>query len=189
MLYLSATLCIASASMTIRVGAWILLALQIHHTTQMPFEYSLSHFNFFGIYHHDDNKVHSGGEERYLGDSNLDWGQGLPALKEYIDREKIDIIYLSYYGTAEPSHFGIRYQLLPVEKKLSEPVSERIPRDAKRHIVAIGATNLQGIYTDKPDIYAFLRDIPPTTIVGGCIWVWDLTDDPKTLDKVRSLAP
>ena len=47
---------------------------------------------------------------RYLSDSNLDWGQDLKGLKAYMDKEKLPIIYLSYFGTAPPSYYGIRYQ-------------------------------------------------------------------------------
>ena len=47
---------------------------------------------------------------RYLSDSNLDWGQDLKGLKAYIEREKLPIIYLSYFGTAPPAYYGIRYQ-------------------------------------------------------------------------------
>src|SRR5262249_48241866 len=50
---------------------------------------------------------------RYLSDSNLDWGQDLKGLKNYMDREGIPVIYLSYFGTAPPSGWGIRYQYLP----------------------------------------------------------------------------
>lgn len=40
-------------------------------------------------------------------DSNLDWGQNLPQLKQYMDENHIDSIYLRYFGTADPAAFGI----------------------------------------------------------------------------------
>jgi hypothetical protein len=46
----------------------------------------------------------------YLSDSNLDWGQDLKGLKAHMEKEKLPIIYLSYFGTAPPSYYGIRYQ-------------------------------------------------------------------------------
>jgi len=52
-----------------------------------------------------------GGPDRgyyHLSDSNIDWGQGLKGLKSYIEKEKLPVIYLSYFGTAPPSYYGIR---------------------------------------------------------------------------------
>jgi hypothetical protein len=48
---------------------------------------------------------------RHLADSSLDWGQDLPALKDWLDREglqRADGVYLSYFGTARPEYYGIR---------------------------------------------------------------------------------
>ena len=47
---------------------------------------------------------------RHLADSSLDWGQDLPALKDWLDREglqRADGVYLSYFGTARPEYYGI----------------------------------------------------------------------------------
>src|SRR5262249_20418862 len=48
-----------------------------------------------------------------LVDSNLDWGQDLRGLKEYMDAHGIDKIKLSYFGTGEPDYYGIHYEYLP----------------------------------------------------------------------------
>jgi hypothetical protein len=45
----------------------------------------------------------------YLRDSNIDWGQDLPALKKYMDQNGIDEIRLVYFGTADPSYYGIKH--------------------------------------------------------------------------------
>ena len=49
---------------------------------------------------------------RHLADSSLDWGQDLPALKQWLDREGLQQpggrkAYLSYFGTARPEYYGI----------------------------------------------------------------------------------
>ena len=49
---------------------------------------------------------------KHLADSSLDWGQDLPALKQWLDREGLQQpgasrVYLSYFGTARPEHYGI----------------------------------------------------------------------------------
>jgi dolichyl-phosphate-mannose-protein mannosyltransferase len=50
---------------------------------------------------------------RHLADSSLDWGQDLPALKQWLDREGLQRagagnVYLSYFGTARPDYYGIK---------------------------------------------------------------------------------
>ncbi|MCC6905883.1 MAG: glycosyltransferase family 39 protein, partial [Anaerolineae bacterium] len=50
---------------------------------------------------------------RILVDSNLDWGQDLPALADYLRETDADTVYLSYFGQAEPAYYGIDYIPLP----------------------------------------------------------------------------
>ncbi len=44
-----------------------------------------------------------------VNDSNVDWGQGLVALREELDRRGIQRVHLAYHGTAEPSVYDIDY--------------------------------------------------------------------------------
>lgn len=54
----------------------------------------------------------------HLLDSNLDWGQSLGELKEYLDRERIQDVGLAYFGTFPPAEMGIRYHLPPARSPL-----------------------------------------------------------------------
>ena len=61
------------------------------------------------------NQLAGGPSEGYkhLADSSLDWGQDLPALKQWLDREGLTRpgagnVYLSYFGTARPDYYGIK---------------------------------------------------------------------------------
>ena len=49
----------------------------------------------------------------YLADSNLDWGQDLPALKAWMDKNKVESLNLSYFGSAEPSYYKINAHYMP----------------------------------------------------------------------------
>jgi len=49
------------------------------------------------------------GGHRYLGDSNIDWGQDLPQLKKYMDAHGLSRIKLFYYGVVDPEVYGISY--------------------------------------------------------------------------------
>jgi hypothetical protein len=61
------------------------------------------------------NQLASGPADGYkhLADSSLDWGQDLPALKQWLDSQGLQQagangVYLSYFGTARPEYYGIR---------------------------------------------------------------------------------
>ena len=45
---------------------------------------------------------------RYLTDSNVDWGQDLPALKNWIDRTQPDRLHLAFFGSAYPDRYGVK---------------------------------------------------------------------------------
>jgi hypothetical protein len=60
------------------------------------------HLSFFNVL--------AGGTERaqfIINDSNIDWGQGLIALRDEMRRRGIARVYLSYHGTADPAAYGI----------------------------------------------------------------------------------
>ena len=60
------------------------------------------HLSFFNLL--------AGGPERaqfIVNDSNIDWGQGLIALREEMAKRGIRRIHLAYHGTADPQVYGI----------------------------------------------------------------------------------
>ncbi len=50
-----------------------------------------------------------GGGYRLVNDSNVDWGQGLIALRDEMRQRGIGRIHLAYHGTADPAVYGIDY--------------------------------------------------------------------------------
>ncbi|HXC52086.1 MAG TPA: glycosyltransferase family 39 protein [Candidatus Limnocylindrales bacterium] len=62
----------------------------------------------------------AGGPERghrVLIDSNIDWGQDLIRLREYMDEKHLDRISLAYFGRVDPQIYGIRFS--PLERGIS----------------------------------------------------------------------
>lgn len=104
---------------------------------------------------------------RWLVDSNLDWGQDLRNLKHFLDRERIERVKLSYFGTADPAYYGIPGELLPGHIL---PAPARVTRQiAPGDVLAVSATNLQGIYLEDPRdlaLMALLRTRRPFAEVG-----------------------
>jgi hypothetical protein len=91
---------------------------------------------------------------RHLVDSSLDWGQDLPGLKRWLDRERAsgrsEPVFLSYFGTGNPEFYGIRSVRLPGFFDAPEL------RDSSAALTAgtycISATMLQNVYNPMPRI-------------------------------------
>ncbi len=127
------------------------------------------------------------GGARYLADSNLDWGQGLPALQQWMRANRVEVVYLGYFGTDRPESYGLRYQPLPGYGRTGDPGCEAIPASAPQHIVAVSVNHLLGLYLNDPHTYSFLRQRTPVAVPGGSIAVFDLTEDPEALRQLRVL--
>ncbi len=131
--------------------------------------------------------VASGNGEKYLADSNLDWGQGLPALKAWMDANGVDEVYLGYFGTDRPEAHGIRFQQLPGYGHVGDSSGDTIQVHARRHVVAVSTNHMLGLFLDDPETYTWLRRRTPVAVPGGCIQVFDLTDDAEGIARVRAI--
>ncbi|HVT88736.1 MAG TPA: hypothetical protein VHD56_07795 [Tepidisphaeraceae bacterium] len=98
-----------------------------------------------------------------LGDSNLDWGQDLPALAKWQKEHGNPPIGLAYFGTVDPNFYQIQYDPLPAWPPTRE--------FATSHVLAISATGLQGIYNNSFIGYSALS---PSEVLGGTIYLYDL---------------
>jgi hypothetical protein len=84
---------------------------------------------------------------QYLVDSSLDWGQDLPGLHQWLEKNvrtgNGTPVYLSYFGTGDPQFYGINALLLPgyfdVAPTQTFPLQDGI--------YCISATMLQGVYS------------------------------------------
>jgi hypothetical protein len=116
---------------------------------------------------------------KYLVDSNLDWGQDLKGLKEYMERKGIKKVQLAYFGTAAPEYYGISYELIS-DQDLAALKASRFTRD----VFALSATFLQGLYlpTDR-DRYEWFRDRTPTAQIGYSIFVYEIDCRQERMNK------
>jgi hypothetical protein len=109
----------------------------------------------------------------WLGDSNVDWGQDLKELKRYMVRHGIDRIQLSYFGTADPAHYGILYDYLPSANSGLPTTPPRREGESPARFVALSAYEYQGIDFPDPDFYRFYYQYEPNDLIGGSILIFD----------------
>jgi len=106
-----------------------------------------------------------------LLDSNLDWGQDLKPLRQWMDAHHVGEINLGYFGTADPGYYGIRWAGLPGTSENNTPTIRglRIPG-----YVAVSVQNLHAIHRDAPvpEFYAPLLERKPLAVIGYSIDVY-----------------
>jgi 4-amino-4-deoxy-L-arabinose transferase-like glycosyltransferase len=90
----------------------------------------------------------AGGPEngwRHLVDSSLDWGQDLPGLQAWLSENgRGEPVYLSYFGTGDAVHEGIRATMLPTLPDVGPPRPWRVLGPG---LYAVSATMLQQVYS------------------------------------------
>lgn len=124
---------------------------------------------------------------KYQVDSNLDWGQDLKGLKNYMDEKGIEKIKLGYFGSADADYYGIDYDYLPsVGLKPKEPgqywwyeidENQRYEPGPQKGILAISATLLASPGWMKSlfhETYAWLRDHEPIDHIGYSILIFKI---------------
>jgi hypothetical protein len=109
---------------------------------------------------------------RLVVDASLDWGQDLKGLKAWMDRNAVPRIKLSYFGTADPEYYGIQCDQLPGYMPPPPPKLHRSVRPGD--VVAVSATNLQGVYLDPEvlPLMELLRARRPVAMIGYAILVY-----------------
>jgi 4-amino-4-deoxy-L-arabinose transferase-like glycosyltransferase len=149
----------------LRPLGFALVALQVISAVSIAPHY-LSYFNWFA----------GGPEKGYarLADSNVDWGQDLPALKAELTRLGAKHPLLSYFGTAPPEAYGVQAD------RWDGAVQEKFER---WDWVAISATNLDGVFLGR-DPFADFRALPPAGRAGYSILLYPTSQE----DVRRAMA-
>jgi 4-amino-4-deoxy-L-arabinose transferase-like glycosyltransferase len=148
------------------VGRSLLAALALWYAggTLLQHPHHLAYFNEIG-----------GGPRngwRLLVDSNLDWGQDLKRLADWVRANHVGRLKLSYFGSADPAYYGIDSEALP---GYTSPHAARITREIRPgDTVAVSATNLQAVYLDPEDrpLMERLRGLTPVARIGYSIFVY-----------------
>jgi hypothetical protein len=92
------------------------------------------------------------GGARHLVDSNLDWGQDLIRLKRWMKAHDVAQVDLAYFGTADPTAYGITFRKVFMIVD-SYPELENVRPGPGRYFAA-SVTLLRGVYLDADRRFA-----------------------------------
>lgn len=129
---------------------------------------------------------------KYFTDSNIDWGQGLKQLGQWVSKNNYakNGIYLSYFGVADPNYYGIKYKPIGFVSNLTwqeRHGEDIIKNNIERIIIAVSVTNLQSTYYQDKTVFNFLKNINPTVVCNDSIFVYDITEQKDLLEKFIQL--
>ena len=121
-----------------------------------------------------------GGGPRYLLDSNVDWGQDLPALAKKMKEKDIKEIGLIYFGHADPSWYGIKWHL-PTDEDRYVAVSVNFLKGYPYSLTYLGPWKIRPPMITDPE-YLQIRNMAiyldqkiPIDRAGGSINIYELS--------------
>lgn len=115
---------------------------------------------------------------RLLADSNLDWGQDLPAIRQILASLGARQPVAAYFGTAPPEAYGVTARLWSTA-----------PEDAKAKAdwIVISATYLAGLYLENDPFEGF-RSVEPFARPTPAIFVYDTSRPDVKAALARAIA-
>ena len=118
-----------------------------------------------------------------LVDSNIDWGQDLHSLRDYLEQHPSDYpLSLAYFGTVSPSSLGLTYNYPPPREPVPGryAVSVNLVMGRPYHLRDLNGQE----YVANIDDFGYFRFFTPTAHIGYSIDVYHL----RPLDVARYWA-
>lgn len=128
------------------------------------------------------NELARGQGYRYLGDSNLDWGQDLNQLGQYAREYTAETgreLHYSYTGIADPANYGLEGPSLI--QQFQSGRTDFVPANPAAGRYAINVSDLQGPgltlgALTEIDLFDWFRHREPLDSLGGSILIYDVAE-------------
>ncbi len=114
-----------------------------------------------------------------LVDSNVDWGQDLIRLKDWMTEHDVDRVKLAWFGTADPDYYGISYDPLPGLPRHFD-LWWNVPFDTDRPepgVYAISVSNLWELPLEDKHVFRWFREGEPDDMIGYSIHIYRVAAD------------
>lgn len=129
-----------------------------------------------------------------LVDSNLDWGQDLPALAHVMDELGIERVNLAYFGRSAPEAYGVNYSPLPGFQRFLGPWREPsaynpVAPEPGWYAVSATALRLGTLTLSTVDLFAYFRDLEPVARAGYSIYLYNIPESEPASRAIFTGAP
>jgi tetratricopeptide (TPR) repeat protein len=116
-----------------------------------------------------------------LSDSNVDWSQGLDAMRQYVNRNKIGDCWFAYFGSViiDSSYYGVSCKPLPTSfERIAQSPMPIVPARINGPIF-LSASEISGPLwgSDDANPYVGFRQKPPAAVIAGSILVFEGQND------------
>lgn len=152
------------------IGLLLLLVLALLSVDARLHPHYLSTFNSLAGGPKNGHKV--------LVDSNIDWGQDLLRLQDWMAAQGLEKVKLGWFGTADPDYYGLSYEPLPGGPRqpfwgqwTEPPFDVSAPPPG---IYAISASSLWEYPLPEKRVYAWFREREPDDRVGYSILIYEV---------------
>jgi 4-amino-4-deoxy-L-arabinose transferase-like glycosyltransferase len=105
-----------------------------------------------------------------LSDSNIDWGQDLPALEKWQSENPGYRLSLCYFGSADPRYYRIYYVNLP--GSMAPDDGESMENRPGVVAVSAGMMNDPLVPQDQRELFQRLRRTTPIAVLGHTIYLY-----------------
>ncbi len=115
-----------------------------------------------------------GGGHLYVVDSNIDWGQDVKRLADWVDKNKISKISLDYFGWADAGYY-LRNKYIWINSGRYKNAREFLADNPEGGYIAVSKSFFMSSREKPETSYAWLDSYTPVTDIGNSIFVWHIT--------------
>lgn len=119
---------------------------------------------------------------KYLADSNLDWGQNLPELGEYMARQRVQKLNIYYFGSDVLRHYIPEEKLAPQVAPWGREWEKEKRLDPAPGVYAISVNTLLGYFFSPAyqDYFAYFKARRPDARAGHSIFIYHVNAAPRS---------
>jgi hypothetical protein len=125
-----------------------------------------------------------------LIDSNIDWGQDLLRLQEWMAENGVERVKLSWFGSADPAYYGLSYNALPGLPRHFNLWWERPfdPDNPPPGVYAISISNLWELPLEEKVVFPWFRAREPDDRVGYSILIYRVEEPQDVTEEKVSVG-
>ena len=124
------------------------------------------------------------GGHRWLVESDLDWGQDMPLLGEYLRKEGRPETITALMTNADLDYWIGPHQDLVVPWSIGDPYSHVNSPEPRKEYLLVSATYRSGCGLYDTGLFKWLDERRPEALLAGSVFVYDVTKDASAHNRL-----